>query len=401
MQYNNEVLVSVIMPIYNAEEFLRETLDRVANQTLKEIEIICVDDGSSDGSPAILQEYANADERFVIIKQENQYAGVARNNGLQKAMGKYIVFWDADDLFELEALEKMYNRMEEDGADICICDANQMDYNTEEVIVRNIYLQKQYLPENRPFSKTDIPENIFRFTTNVPWNKMFKREFVEEHKLQFQSLKQANDTYFSMMALFFAKSITYVDEKLVNYRLDNDKSLTGKASDTTMCAYESYEKTRLALMAQEDFVNSEQLQKGFANRALQGLVYSLFSQNNIDSYTKLYQVLADEGLKKFGVVDKEEDYFIVPKQYERKQQITTMRPDEFLLAVLKEAQKDVRNLRSRLGLKNQEIREQNKTIKERDKQIKSQQQVLDSLAVRTALKTKKILTLNGKLRYKK
>ena len=102
-------MVSVVIPVYNAAPWLRQCLDSVVGQTLREIEIICVDDGSTDESPQILEEYAQADERVRILHQQNQYAGVARNNGLAHASGKYIIFWDSDDYFDLDALRLMVN----------------------------------------------------------------------------------------------------------------------------------------------------------------------------------------------------------------------------------------------------------------------------------------------------
>ena len=105
--------VSVIIPVYNAEKYLRQCLDSVVNQTLREIEIICVDDGSTDGSLAILQEYAANDARIKVLTQKNQYAGVARNNGMAAAQGKYFAFLDADDYYDLNALMVMFQRMEE------------------------------------------------------------------------------------------------------------------------------------------------------------------------------------------------------------------------------------------------------------------------------------------------
>ena len=95
-----EIKVSVVIPVYNVEEFLNNTLSDITGQTLKEIEIICVDDGSTDTSCKIIEEWQKRDSRIQLIKQKNQYAGVARNNGLKQAHGKYVVFWDADDLFE-------------------------------------------------------------------------------------------------------------------------------------------------------------------------------------------------------------------------------------------------------------------------------------------------------------
>ena len=387
MQKTKEVVVSVIMPVYNAEKYLRETLDTVVGQSLKEIEIICVDDGSTDESRTILREYADKDNRITVLTQQNQFAGVARNAGLAKAKGKYVIFWDADDLFDVTALEKMSAQAQEDEADICVCGANQLDNNTQDLILRGIYLAKASLPANRPFAKEDMPQDIFRFSTNVPWNKLFCRAFLEENKLQFQDIKQANDTYFVIMALFFAKRITYVGEKLITYRLDNADSLTGKASDANMCAYRSYEKTREALLGQKDFVDSEELQRGFANRAFKGFLHSLYSQRDINAYTQLYQFLATKGFEEFGLTDKDEAYFLEESHYSRLQSILTMQPDEFLLLVLHETQGEMKRVKSCVASQNQEI--------------KRQQVILTSLTVRTALKVKKILTFNNKLRYKK
>lgn len=107
-----EVKISVIIPVYNVEKYLRECLDSVVNQTFKDIEIICVDDGSTDKSLEILQEYKRKDDRFVILQQRHSGAGAARNYGLKLAEGKYIQFLDSDDYFEPTLLEELYTRAE-------------------------------------------------------------------------------------------------------------------------------------------------------------------------------------------------------------------------------------------------------------------------------------------------
>ena len=117
------VKVSVVIPVYNVENYLRESLDCVVNQTLRDIEIICVDDGSKDSSLEILQEYAQKDSRVKILTQQNQFAGVARNNGLKIATGEYIIFLDSDDIFDLQMLEKMYYRAVETSADVTVCES--------------------------------------------------------------------------------------------------------------------------------------------------------------------------------------------------------------------------------------------------------------------------------------
>lgn len=123
----NTIKVSVIIPVYNAQKYLEQALESVISQTLRDIEIICVDDGSTDSSPQILERFAKRDSRIIIKRQQNRFAGAARNNGMESARGKYLVFWDADDIFDKNALKKMYLACERHSADICVCAGKRMD----------------------------------------------------------------------------------------------------------------------------------------------------------------------------------------------------------------------------------------------------------------------------------
>lgn len=110
MKMEGQPKVSVIIPVYNAEKYLRECLDSVVNQTLEEIEVICVDDGSTDGSLDILYEYEEKDSRVKVLKQKNQHAGVARNAGIDIAQGEYVHFLDSDDYLTLNAYEVLFQK---------------------------------------------------------------------------------------------------------------------------------------------------------------------------------------------------------------------------------------------------------------------------------------------------
>ena len=112
--------ISVIIAVYNVEKYLRQCLDSVVNQTLKDIEIICIDDGSTDNSPKILERYANKDDRIKIITQQNQGQSVARNKGIEVAKGKYISFQDSDDVWLPQKLEKQITKAIETNADVII-----------------------------------------------------------------------------------------------------------------------------------------------------------------------------------------------------------------------------------------------------------------------------------------
>lgn len=323
----SRVKVSVVMPVYNSEQYLNESLKDVTGQTLREIEIICVDDGSTDCSRDIIQQWKRRDDRIRLVTQENQYAGVARNNGLKYAQGKYVIFWDADDRFDIDALSHMYEKSEQTKADICICAADRFDdsgnvYNTD------AYLLKQYLPEIDPFNKYDIEKYIFNFATNVPWNKLYNREFLVKHSLQYQAIRQANDTYFSIMALYFAERITCVDEALIQYRVNNQHSLSGKASETYMCAYDSYIYTLAELERQDDFAR---VKNSFQNRVLSGLIHSLNIQTEFDAYRKVYMKIQQEGIERFGFDSMKKEDAIFAWQLKELHKIKSTSPEDFVL----------------------------------------------------------------------
>lgn len=318
--------VSVIIPVYNAEAYLRDTLGSVTAQTLKEIEIICVDDGSSDKSREIIGEYALKDDRITLLTQENLFAGVARNNGLKKATGDYIVFWDSDDFFEKNALEEMYNRIRSDKADICLCDA--WYYSDGKDIVANDFVKYRLLPAEIPFSRRDIPDKIFNMGANVPWNKMFRREFILEKGIEFQNIRQANDTYFVLMALFLADRITYTKKRLVHYRINTQGGLTNSVHKEPLCTYEAY--SYLSAELEKLPFYSDENRKSFANRTVRGLLRSLHIQTTQQGYDAVWEKLRNGGLDKMGLIMSEDDYE-EKWLYEDVQSILTRTPLEHMI----------------------------------------------------------------------
>ena len=243
--------VSVIIPVYNVESFLRDCLDSVVNQTLQEIEIICVDDGSTDGSLNILKEYAVKDKRFTIIRQKNQYSGIARNAGLTVAKGKYLSILDSDDFFELNMLEKMYDKAITEKADVCLCGAflydNLMKENVENKWSLNIYCA---LPKTS-FALEDLPNNPFNLTTPSAWNKIFLRKFVSDKKLRFQNLRSCNDAYFTMVSLGLAHRICVCLEKFVHYRQNLSSSITSHRNETNHSIIDVYIAAKRAIASEK------------------------------------------------------------------------------------------------------------------------------------------------------
>ncbi len=226
--------ISVIIPVYNVEKYLRECLDSVVNQTLKDIEIICVNDGSTDNSLEILKEYEKQDSRIKIIDKKNEGAGVARNHGLQIASGKYIYFMDSDDFLDNNALEILYTKISEENADICLCDYKEYYESSGEK--RNAkFLRLHLLPNFNIFSAKDIPDTILQCCATNIYTKLYCKNFITTNNIQFQNVKTCNDVYFNTMTLLMAKSICYINKAFLNYRCEQSSNLTSSRGKTAQC----------------------------------------------------------------------------------------------------------------------------------------------------------------------
>ena len=304
-----EVAVSVVVPVYNSEKYLKQCLDSVAAQTLRNIEIICVDDGSTDGSVNILREYAAKDSRFRILLQKNQYAGVARNTGKAYARGKYLVFWDSDDFFDITALKRMYSQCEKDHADICVCSGKDYFENEHLTAYSTRYIRSGELPSKIPFSRESDPDIILTFTNAAVWNKMFLRSFIEDNHLSFHATKNANDVFFVETALCLAKRITVVNKALVVYRRSKPFGLVyGLASSGIDVAINEW-----VLIARHLRSLGIMPERSFANKALDSIFYVINNTIDFDSFKNAYLKLQTSFLDTLCIrTDVEDGYYESP-----------------------------------------------------------------------------------------
>jgi len=292
----NEIKVSVVIPVYNAAPYLRQCLDSVIGQTLREIEIICVDDGSGDESPQILDEYRRRDDRVMILTQKNLYAGTARNNGLEHASGEYIIFWDADDYFAPEALELMYGRAKETQADLCVCNAQNFDSQTGTFLAHS-YVRKPY-PETDVFSINDCKYRIYTFTSTVAWNKLVRRQFMLDENIRFQTQQHINDVLASLLILSLAKRITICNRRLIFYRMNRKDSLMssyGEKLDSVMTAYEETQRQ----LSERGLLDDPEIRQSITDKAV-GVYF--FTMPYVDNYGQYLEYFArmtsgDEFLK--------------------------------------------------------------------------------------------------------
>ena len=211
------VAVSVIVPVYNAEAYLVQTLGSLAAQTLRNIEVICVDDGSTDGSGAICERFAKADARFKVLSQANSGAAVARNYGIDKAKGKWLFFADADDFCRPDMLEGLLRRGEECGADVVIAGHYVIDARFALQVNEHKVSQANLQAEGAVKCTTDGVD-VFSGSCTVPWNKLFRRTFVVRNGICFHQIPSSDDVFFSLVSLVKAKRLCFVDKAYYYYR---------------------------------------------------------------------------------------------------------------------------------------------------------------------------------------
>ncbi len=218
--------ISVVIPVYNTEKYIRKCLDSVISSTFPDIEIICIDDGSSDHSLEILREYSQRDPRIRILTQDHQYAGAARNAGIDAASGKYIHFLDSDDEIFPEAYEKLYETAEANQAEVCECLYINTDAATGEVISRPNFLKYD---QDKLLPLKNASQNAFSLIYGhvIPWNKLYLREFLTGSSIYFDDLICAEDRSFYFNVIFHAKKIIRIPDRLMNHRLNIKTSLDG------------------------------------------------------------------------------------------------------------------------------------------------------------------------------
>ena len=213
------VKVSVVIPVYNVEDFLAECLDSICNQTLEDIEIICVNDGSKDSSLDILNDYAADDSRITVLDQENGGHAVATNRGMELAQGKYLFLMDSDDILDLNALELSYNLAEEKQVDFVIFQAINYYMDKNQLIEEENYSMNalaDYVKDS-VFSYRDIRDYVFDITV-TPWSKLYNRKFIEDNNITFPEGLVFDDNVFFYDVLFAAERITFLRKHLFKRR---------------------------------------------------------------------------------------------------------------------------------------------------------------------------------------
>lgn len=395
---DHSVKVSVVLAVYNVENYLEQCLDSIVNQTLREIEIICINDGSTDNSLSVLRKYQERDTRIIVYSQSNSGIGKTREFGLSHARGEYLVFWDSDDYFDLSTLEKLYIKAVSNNADICICGKKVIQEAFGKTICNSIVPNKKMYPKKMPFNRITNPDGILNIVNNDVWNKLYRREFIERIDLHFLTSIQHGDAYFSVIALCAAERIVVIPESLVYYRRLRLGSVTGKNKISVEICLDCLE-----IMAGELRRRDIYPERSFLNYALDMILWVILRCKWSD-YLRLYDRLKRLVLPGLQMTNHEAGYYYSTWREELLHHIFNEDAEEFLLSFVKTLDvllQDSRNQKQKQNTANKEktdqiIAEYERTLKDRNAEITELKNTLEGRKAEIAVLKNKIAVLKSK-----
>jgi glycosyltransferase involved in cell wall biosynthesis len=291
---NDQPLVSVIVPCYNSEKYMDEMMNSLLRQTYKNMQIIFVDDGSVDNTVNIIHRYLS-DTRITLIQQKNQYAGVARNNGMRMAAGKYVCFFDSDDILDSDMVEKLVQSAETNASDVVICNIKYMDMKSGKMLPIESNVKRSILSayeHKAVISYRDIPDEILTIGFSGPYNKIYRRQFLLDNKLEFQDSKRDNDESFVLSVMAGAERISWLYDALYTYRINNPSSLQGfKTQDIDMDdLISTVVKTKSELKRLERY---EAVRYSFCKQVLNRWYVLLDQQRSVHNFCKVYATIRE------------------------------------------------------------------------------------------------------------
>lgn len=280
-----QIKLSIIMPVYNGSEFLREALDSLLAQNLPSYEFIVVDDGSTDDTLSILQEYQNKHPQFLVLTQENAGPSAARNKALDIAKGEFIYFFDADDVLAKTGLTALYNRAVMLNADLIIADYQIMD----ECKKRDVTIIKSLL--NKDFIHPFDTSILWSFAL---WNKLFKRSLIEEINLRFPPVSYSEDGVFVMTYLYHSKRIAGLDKVVLYYRKFSFRKVSSITQGVNRSKIDDYLKAHTMIYD-----------------AMHAQAHSVPQDYLMEFIRKEIQILLNQFYKKFYSVSEEDLSYLV------------------------------------------------------------------------------------------
>lgn len=233
-------LISVIIPVYNAEEYIEKSVESVVNQTYENLEIILIDDGSTDSSGIMCDSLAKGDNRIKVIHKNNGGAADARNYGLSNSTGEYVCFVDSDDYVSLDFVEKLYDTIVNENADISVCD--YLYAGNDGTTWKNS--KKKY---KKNYTNTEALEDMFsckQILEVMLWNKLFKKSLFVDNKIEFPIGKMYEDNFTMYKLFYFSKKITLIPDRLYYYVQTDTSVMRGKFNEKKLQMLQCLEETK-------------------------------------------------------------------------------------------------------------------------------------------------------------
>ena len=279
-------LVTVVVPAYNAQQFLKENVESIKNQSYKNLEIIYVCDGCTDRTVEILQGFVEEDSRIILqIENENHGAAISRNIGMSLAKGEWIIFLDADDLFDSQMIETMLETSAKEQADIVICYSEYFDDvpNKNALIYNDM---KKWYCKTYPIVETEKELcRLMQIVDTIPCTKLIHKSIYKKKEIFFQNIPNANDIYFSMVAAINSNKIVYIDQVFFHYRSNKGRyTLSTERNSKKNYVFEACNKIYEYLKNKN---NNENILKSFYNNVF----YCLFVYLDYEVYESLFSDL--------------------------------------------------------------------------------------------------------------
>ena len=374
------IKISVIIPVYNVEKYIKQCLDSIVNQTLEDIEIICIDDGSTDNSPYILEKYAIKDDRIIVITNDHKGAGAARNSGLRIAKGNYISFVDSDDWIGISAYEKLYNAAISKDADMVFF--KMLNYSNEHAEFYNtdyydLTCIKKFFT-NLTYNYHDFRNQLFRIAVS-PCNKIYKRSFLERINAKFPEGLIFEDNPFFYNNILNAEKVLLYDKYLYfRRRIKNSvmSSLNSKHFDIISISNEIINV----------FKNNnlfEEFKKNLFNRKIILIKNTVYGRLDEKYKSDFFKCLKED----FSIIKKNKDlnrhyednltpenlyFYLNSTKTDNSKEFDLLNENSHLELEIIKIKHDFKEKNKKLHEKNKKLYEKNKKLYGRNKRLKSE-----------------------------
>ncbi len=270
--------ISVVMPVYNCQDVLEETLNSVFAQSMQDFELICVNDGSTDDSLSVLRNFQELDSRIRIIDKPNGGPSSARNRGLREARAPYTLILDSDDIFDHEMFAKLLDRAEKTGADLIVCSCCEYKGAEYSSIPAPWALKLDLLPSDL-FTPSEASDCLFEAIMGWPWDRLYKTSFIREQGIDFpEDMDNSEDGVFVYSLLAKASLIAIVPDVLIKHRVDRGSSVSNTREKSPECFYQAICRIKSNLKKDPELYSS--LEKSFLNWALDYATWNIESIEN-------------------------------------------------------------------------------------------------------------------------